>query len=77
MSLFNFFHNSFFHQELKQNCKQIVQQRAYDELEAEVHIDFDEELDDQRQDGIWQNDSCRDIQDENDFMDEYDCADIY
>lgn len=46
------FHNSLFQQELKQSRRQISQQRAYDELEAEVYIDFAEELDDQQQNGI-------------------------
>ena len=40
MNLFDFFHNSLFQQELKQSRRQISQQRAYDELEAEVYIDF-------------------------------------
>ena len=52
MNLFDFFHNSLFQQELKQSRRQISQQRAYDELEAEVYIDFAEELDDQQQNGI-------------------------
>ena len=77
MNLFDFFQNTLFQQELKQNRRQIEQQKAYDELEAEVYIDFAEELDDQRRNGIWQNDCERDNQDESDFMDEYDCADIY
>lgn len=77
MNLFDFFHNSLFQQELKQSRRQIEQQKAYDELEAEAYIDFAEELDDQRQNNIWQNDCDRSNQDEYDFMDEYDCADIY
>ena len=40
MNLFDFFHNSLFQQELKQSRRQISQQRAYDELEAEVYIDL-------------------------------------
>ena len=77
MNLFDFFQNTLFQQELKQNRRQIEQQKAYDELEAEVYIDYAEEFDDQRQNGIWQNDCERDNQDESDFMDEYVCADIY
>ncbi len=61
MNLFDLFQNTLFQQELKQNRRQIEQQKAYDELEAD----------------IWQNDCDRDNQDESDFMDEYDCADIY
>ena len=75
MNLFDFFHNSLFQQELKQSRRQISQQRAYDELEAEVYIDFAEELDDQQQNGIGKSDYDRNSQ--YDFMDEYDCADIY
>lgn len=60
MNLFDFFHNSLFQQELKQSRRQISQQRAYDELEAEVYIDFAEELDDQQQNGIGKSDYDRD-----------------
>ena len=77
MNLFDFFHNSLFQQELKQSRRQISQQRAYDELEAAVYIDFAEELDDQQQNGIGKSDYDRNSQNEYDFMDEYDCADIY
>ena len=70
MNLFDFFHNSLFQQELKQSRRQISQQRAYDELEAEVYIDFAEELDDQQQNGIGKSDYDRNSQNEYDFMDE-------
>lgn len=42
-----------------------------------MYIDFAEELDDQQQNGIGKSDYDRDSQNEYDFMDEYDCADIY
>ena len=64
MNLFDFFHNSLFQQELKQSRRQISQQRAYDELEAEVYIDFAEELDDQQQNGIGKSDYDRNSQNE-------------
>ena len=77
MSLFDFFHNSLLQQEWKQNRRQNERQMTCDDLEAEVYMDFDDEMENERQNGIWQNDYDTDSQDDGDYMNEYDSVDMY
>lgn len=77
MSLFDFFHNSSFQQELKKNRQQCGRKMACDELEAELFIDFADEMEEKRQNYTWRNDYDCGSQGEYDCMDEYDCSEVY
>lgn len=71
MGLFDIFSNSLFQQEMRKDRRRNERQAACDELEAEVYIDLADEAEDERQNGIWQDDYGGACQDECDYIDEY------